>query len=125
MGLKDVMKKPVFVSPDETLSVAAKLLSQHNANGLLVGSEKKVNGVITKEDLVKRFGQKDSVSDAMTRSLVVVNSNEPIETALQILKKHRINFIPVMEKNRIVGVLSSKDLLKHAEEDEEEEFLFG
>lgn len=123
MKLSEVMKKPIFVSPDDTLEYAAKVISKTNNQGLLVGSTNQLKGVVTKEDLVKHFGHKERVSEIMTKNVIVVQSDDSPEKVIKILKKNRINFVPVFTKKSIVGVVSSKDFLTDNEQDEKE-FLF-
>ncbi len=124
MKVTEVMKKPVFISSHDSLENAARLMSQNNLGGLLVGTSKKLEGIVTKEDLVKHFGHKELVSEIMTSSVVVLKSEEETDKALSILKKNAINLLPVVEKGMVIGVISSKDLLIKSD-DEGEEFLFG
>lgn len=123
MKLSEVMHKPSFVSSDDSLESAAKLLARTNINGLLVGNANKLEGVVTKEDLVKHFGHKERVSEIMTKKVITVDINDHTASVVTLLKKNRINFVPVTQKSNVVGVVSSKDFLKEPEENEKE-FLF-
>lgn len=126
MLIKEVMRKPVFVSPEETLKNAAKIMAQSNMGGLLIGSEKKLLGVVTKEDLVKHFGHKEKVSEIMTKAVVGVKFGADIEEAVSIFRKNRISILPVFDNNKISGVVSSKDVMKIPVSDaDDDDFLFG
>lgn len=123
MTLDEVMSKPSFVSAEDSLENAAKIIARINGNGLLVGNATNVEGVVTKEDLVKHFGHKERVSEIMTKKVIFVDINDSPKKVIAILKKNRINFVPVVQKNKVVGIVSSKDFLND-EEDNEKEFLF-
>lgn len=123
MKLQEVMKKPIFVSSDDTLEYAAKIISKTNNQGLLVGNATNLVGIVTKEDLVKHFGHKEKVSEIMTKNVIFVQSDDSPQKVIKILKKNRINFVPVFAKKSVVGVVSSKDFLADDEQDEKE-FLF-
>src|SRR3989344_4040811 len=107
MLIKEVMRKSVFVSPGETLKNAAKIMAQSNISGLLIGSEKKLQGIITKEDLVRHFGHKEKVSEIMTKTVVGVKAGADIKEAVSIFRKNRISILPVFDNNKISGVVSS------------------
>ena len=124
MNLKDVMKKPVFISSKERLESVAKLLTKTNSLGALVGKPMKIEGVVTKEDLVKHFGHKEFVSEIMTTSIIFADIDDSPAQVIKILKKNRINFIPLLKERVVVGVVSSKDLLPELEESNEKDFLF-
>ncbi len=124
MKINEVMHKPAFISARDSLENAARVMSENNVSGLLVGTAKKLEGVVTKEDLVKHFGHKELVSEIMTVSGSVLSPQDDTNKALSFFKKNTRSVVPISENGIIVGVLSSKDLLEESR-DEEEEFLFG
>ncbi|MDD2422567.1 MAG: CBS domain-containing protein [Heliobacteriaceae bacterium] len=51
------------------------------------------------------------VRDYMTTALVTINKNTPVFEALEVMKEHRIRQLPVMEGDKLAGVVTEKDLL--------------
>lgn len=120
MKVKDIMsEKLIAVSPEENLSVAARLLSRYNIGALPVcGKEGKLRGMVTDRDIVLRCvaAEDDAnsvkVSEIMTRKVVSVNANEPIHTAIDLMSEKQIRRLPVEENGKVVGMISIGDLAK-------------
>lgn len=53
-----------------------------------------------------------TVSEIMTTNLITLSSNDKLETAEQLFKKHHIRHIPIIDEGQIVGLLSYSDLLR-------------
>lgn len=53
-----------------------------------------------------------TVSEIMTTNLITLSSNDKLETAEQLFKKHNIRHIPIVDDGQIVGMLSYSDLLR-------------
>lgn len=124
MKINEVMHKPTFISARDSLENAARVMSENNVSGLLVGTAKKLEGVVTKEDLVKHFGHKELVSEIMTPLDTTFSPEDETGKALSFFKKNAHSVVPISEKGVIVGILSGKDLLGGSRDDDEE-FLFG
>ncbi len=141
MIASDVMTRNVIsVAPDATIAEAVELMLQRGISGLLVVDAKgMLAGIVTEGDLLRRdelgterrrswwlrliaspgrqaadftrtHGRK--VADVMTRDVLSVNMNAPLEEIVALMEEHRVKRVPVLEGDRVVGVVSRADLLR-------------
>lgn len=110
---------PVTISPDVSLREALEIMRQHDISGLPVVEKQKPVGIITSRDV--RFEQNldQPVRQLMTQSLVTVKPGVGQEEARELLHKHRIEKLLVVDDaGHLVGLITIKDLLqaeKHPE----------
>ncbi|MEA4965780.1 MAG: CBS domain-containing protein [Oscillospiraceae bacterium] len=118
MQVKEVMSgRPVTVSPEETVSVAARTLSRTNVGCLPVCTpDGKLRGMLTDRDIVLRSVASDEdagqqlVREIMTRRLVTVSPEEPLSVAAGLMSREQIRRLPVVQEGKLVGMLALKDL---------------
>ncbi|MGI0038780.1 MAG: IMP dehydrogenase [Nitrososphaera sp.] len=127
-----VIEQPYTVKPDMTLADMQKLMAEYGVSGLLVeDGEGKLTGIITKRDTMFEKNGKRRVSDLMTREVITAKAGTTIEQAKEILHKHRIEKLPLVDsKGRVAGLITSKDILKideypHAAKDKKGRLLVG
>lgn len=106
---------PVTLKLDSTIGDAMKIMTENKIGGIpVVDDEKNLVGILTNRDL--RFEKKYSrpVSEVMTsQNLIVANEQTDFEQAEEILQKHKIEKLPVVdEHNKLVGLITYKDILK-------------
>lgn len=105
---------PISAEPAEKLSVVrTKMLAGHFRTMPVLSSGKLV-GVITDRDLRRHEGYLDNteVRLAMTTEVRTVTPSTPVHTAAQSLIEHKIGALPVMEAERLVGIISTSDVLR-------------
>jgi IMP dehydrogenase len=106
-------------------------MEEYGVSGLLVEEAGKLAGIITRRDITFEKNNKRKVSELMTREVITAKAGTTIEQAKEILHKQRIEKLPVIdEKKRIVGLITSKDILKmdeypHASKDRKGRLLVG
>ena len=127
-----VIEQPYTVKPDMTLADMQKLMGEYGVSRLLVeDGEGKLAGIITKRDTMFEKNGKRRVSDLMTREVITAKAGTTIEQAKEILHKHRIEKLPLVDsKGRVAGLITSKDILKideypHAAKDKKGRLLVG
>jgi IMP dehydrogenase len=127
-----VIEQPYTVKPDMTLADMQKLMAEYGVSGLLVeDGEGKLAGIITKRDTMFEKNGKRRVSDLMTKEVITAKAGTTIEQAKEILHKHRIEKLPLVDgKGRVAGLITSKDILKideypHAAKDKKGRLLVG
>ena len=114
--IKDLMAEPVTVPPDTSLREAARLMGDGDIGDLILAENGRPVGVVTDRDIVVRgiaeHGSPDSttVGDICTRDLVTVSPEDPVERAVQLMRETAVRRLPVLEGDRIVGVISLGDL---------------
>jgi len=124
MFVKRVMKKPIVIDRDIPLSKVAQIISSNNISSLIFIRRKKPAGIITKGDIVKNFGKNIKMFKMMSKKIITIRPDDKVGTAMELLETNRISVLPVVnQKKELVGVVSAKDLLHEACENDE--FLFG
>jgi len=110
-----MISNPVTIKRGKTVGDALALMAEYKIGGIpVVDDEHHLVGIVTNRDL--RF-QKDTgllIDEVMTSSnLVVTNQSTNLEAASEILQKHKIEKLPVVDAhNRLIGLLTYKDITK-------------
>ena len=109
-----MIEQPYTVSQNMNVTDARKLMTDYGVSGLLVeDNDNKLMGIITRRDITFESNPTKKVSDSMSRDVITAQQGIAIEEAKEILHKHRIEKLPVVDtKYRIVGLITSKDILK-------------
>jgi len=117
--LKSKGKGVVTATPDMSLLEIAKLLDQHGIGCVVLeGDDGKVVGIVSERDLVRAIGRsgpkvlKDPVSDYMTRSVVTAREADTIDRLMSEMTAHRFRHMPVVERGRLIGLVSIGDVVK-------------
>lgn len=118
MKLRDVMTNPVVrIHPEETVAVAARTLSHYNIGALPVcGSDGRLCGLVTDRDIVTRClaaGRapgSTTVRDVMTRQVVSAQPDMDTALAAGLMGRQQIRRLPVVENERLCGMVSLGDL---------------
>lgn len=119
--VRDLMSSPVrTVPPDMPLSELASSLQEWGHTGVPVVREGTLVGVISRRDLerAQREGRQSlPVSSCMAHQVRTVAPDAPLTEALEQMQTHNIGRLPVVEAERIVGILSREDLLGYLYEE--------
>ncbi len=104
---------------DKSLLDVAKLLSQHGIGCIvLVGNDDEVVGIVSERDLMRAIGQggpkvlKEPVSNFMTKAVVTAGEADTINRLMAEMTTRRFRHMPVVEKDRLIGLVSIGDLVK-------------
>lgn len=126
-----MIEQPYTVKPDLTVAEAKKAMAEFSVSGLLVEEGDKLLGIITRRDITFEKNNKLKVSELMTKDVVTAKAGITIDQAKEILHNKRIEKLPVIDdKKHIVGLITSKDILKmdqypHASKDRKGRLLVG
>ena len=106
---------PITISPESSIEDAFALMDKYKISGIPVVDDitKKLNGILTNRDL--RFSQnyKEKVTTLMTKNVVTVKKTISPEQAKELLHKHRIEKLVVVDQqNRCIGLITVKDIEK-------------
>jgi len=106
------------VRPEQTIREALVLLARHNVGALIVveGGERPV-GVLSERDIVREAARNEHlfgtpVGDIMTRDVITGAPHDDLLTVAHTMTEKRIRHLPVVDKGRLVGVVSVGDILK-------------
>ncbi len=113
-------REPLFVAPDATVQQAAQLMSDADVSSVLVAADPP--GILTDRDLRRRVlaagrGPSTPVSDVMSRPLVTLDSDAPVYGAMMRMLEEKIHHLALTEESRVVGLISSTDLLRFQSQD--------
>jgi CBS domain-containing protein len=107
------------IGEDQTMLEAVRMLVDKNVGGLLVlDSKGGVAGIVTERDVLRecnrRFSLLDqtSVGEVMTRRLLTASPSDEIEAVQGLMTERRVRHLPIMEGERLVGLVSIGDVVK-------------
>ncbi|MFO0658316.1 MAG: IMP dehydrogenase [Polyangiaceae bacterium] len=103
---------PVACSPWQSLREALSLMQSHNISGLPVVEGSTPVGILTARDIRFEKNLDQPVNALMTKELVTVPPGVSTERAKELLHKHRIEKLLVVEDGKLVGLITLKDLLQ-------------
>ena len=127
-----IIEQPYTIKPDMSVQDADNLMLQYGVSGLLVEENgRKLAGIITRRDITFETNHKSKISDLMSKNVITAKEGITIEQAKEVLHNHRMEKLPVVDSsNRIVGLITSKDILKmdqypYASKDKKGRLLVG
>jgi CBS domain-containing protein len=120
--VRDMIRKKgheVFtIAPEGTVLDALTMMAKHNVGALLVMSEGEVAGIVSERDCVRKVdltgkNAKDTkINEIMTREIISVECNQPLEECMELMIEKNIRHLPVYDGNELMGLLSVRDVLK-------------
>ena len=120
MIIKELMNPNVVtIEPTSSAALASRLLSRHNVGSLPVcTADKRLRGMVTDRDIVLRCvaAEEDpaqtAVKDIMTRRPAAVTPQTDCRAAAQLMSRHQVRRLPVVEGDKLVGIVSLGDLAR-------------
>jgi CBS domain-containing protein len=118
--IKEVMTRTVFtLSPKNKTIDALNLMVKNDIGAVVVVDEGKVVGIITERDIVreitKSFDYLDrKLAETGKRAVITASLNTPLWEAFAILLKNRIRRLPVVKDEKLLGIVTERDLFKWA-----------
>jgi CBS domain-containing protein len=106
------------VSPADTVFRALQVMADNNVGAVLVLQEGELAGIFTERDycrkiiLMGRSSLNTQVQEIMTRKMITVTPKQSIEECMELMSQHHIRHIPVLEQDRLVGIISIGDVVK-------------
>lgn len=117
--LKDKGTSVLTVDADDTLQTAASFLDDKKIGAVIAREASgKIVGVLSERDIVRQVARQGAsalsmtVSEAMTRDLVVGRLHDTIESGLGLMTDRRIRHLPIMDGDELIGIISIGDLVK-------------
>ncbi len=116
--LDDKGRDVYTIGPEATAAEAVGEMNDRGVGGLVVVRDGRPVGIFTERDVLRRlFGEGPDIQDVpvarlMTEDLVVIAEDVTIGEAMAIITSKRCRHLPVVEKGRLAGIVSSGDLTK-------------
>ncbi|MCP3714968.1 CBS domain-containing protein [Paraburkholderia sp. CNPSo 3281] len=123
--LSVISREVVSVSPDDTVLAALHLMADKDVTTVLVLQGSKLAGILSQRDyarkveLLGRDAANTSVGEIMTTEVFYVTPDHTCDQCLASMHTRRIRHLPVIESGRVIGVLSSSDLLEELFQEDE------
>lgn len=121
LKIKDIMTDHIaMVSPQATVVEAARLMQQHDVGSLPVCEGESLVGIVTDRDIVVRsvaHGKDPGmmpIREVMTQSVETISPEMEINRVAELMSKQQIRRLPVVDHNRLVGMVSLGDLATQA-----------
>ena len=107
-------KDPVVVESKDTLATVRQMMDKRNFHRVPVVDGGKLVGIVSDRDLRQHTGalSRVKVNGAMTTSVVSVTPTTVLEEAANLLVKHKIGALPVVDRDKLVGIITATDLLR-------------
>lgn len=105
------------ITPETTVLDAIRLMAEKNVGALLVTKESRLVGVLSERDYTRnvvlkgRTSKDTPVREIISGRVVSVSADHTVEECMRLMTEHRIRHLPVVEGNRILGVISIGDLV--------------
>jgi CBS domain-containing protein len=106
------------ISPEATVFEAIKLMSKKSVGALLVMEGETLVGIVTERDYARKVilegksSKQTQVKDIMTKRIVGVDPARTIEKCMALMTEKRIRHLPVVDGQRVIGLVSIGDLVK-------------
>ncbi len=118
--VRDIMTKEIVtIDGDSTALEAAKLMTEKGISSVFIVKDGNPIGIVTERDFIKKICAKElavsqvKIGDIMSKILTTASPDTPIEVAVQRMVNHKIRRLPIMERGKIVGIITVTDLAKH------------
>ena len=118
MVLKEKGQNIWSLDPEALVYDAIEMMANKHVGALLVTSDGKLVGIISERDyarkviLQERSSKQTQVKEIMTSSLIVVRPDQTVEDCMRLMTENRIRHLPVVENEKVLGVVSIGDLVK-------------
>ena len=127
-----VITNPFSLSKEHKIQDALDLMSKYRISGVPVTEDGKLIGILTNRDILFEEDYNAAIGDVMTKGeLITAPEGTTVEEAKEILKKHKIEKLPLVDKNNVLkGLITIKDIEKvktypNAAKDEKGRLLCG
>ncbi len=111
-------QQPIVLSPDSKLAECAKQMAEHRISAVLIKEKHKLVGILSDKDIVRKLVAENKnplemrAKDIMHTNLYTTSPEHDIFDALIKMGKYDINHLPVVDGEKLLGLLTVKDILK-------------
>jgi len=110
----------ISINENETIYNAIKLLANNNIGALpVVNSEMELCGILSERDVIREISNNPSVNfkkslinSIMTSNVITIEKNESSENIMDTMTNNKIRHIPIVDKKKLIGIVSIGDVVK-------------
>ena len=118
----------VSIEPTATLDAAVKTLAEHKIGALLVlGPDRRLIGILSERDIVRVLAERGAsmlpqpLAQVMTRKVVTCSQSDTVGVLMELMTTGKFRHLPVIEDEKVIGVVSIGDVVKHRLQEIEQE----
>lgn len=123
MNVKEILGKKsatvITITAEKSLLEASQLLAEHNIGAVVVVDKTGApTGILSERDIVRLFAELEGkvldrkVEDSMTKDLIVAYPDDDLSYVSSTMTDKRIRHLPVMDDQKLVGIVSIGDVVK-------------
>ena len=109
-----MIKDPITMGKDSSVRDALQIMKKNQIGGIpIVNSREELVGIVTNRDLRFQKDNSKKLSGIMTKNVITAKIGISLDDAEKVLKKHKIEKLPIVDGNKFVGLITYKDILKN------------
>ena len=103
--------------PSESVYICARKMAFKKVSSVIIINEDSVVGILTEQDVARKVvaeglvPKTTPVSTVMSSDITSINPYEDIESAIELMGKKGIKHLPVIEKGKLIGIITAKDII--------------
>jgi len=108
------------IHPDATVADLVRALREERIGAMVVSDDgHHVDGIVSERDVVRALAERGPavvgarVSKIMTTPVTTCSPSDPVKTLMELMTRHRIRHLPVVERNVLAGIVSIGDVVKN------------
>jgi CBS domain-containing protein len=110
----------ITIEPTASIDAAVKILAEHRIGAVIVtGPDQHVAGILSERDIVRSLAERgpsvlaEQVGQVMTRKVVTCSESETVANIMERMTAGKFRHVPVVERGRLIGVVSIGDVVKY------------
>ena len=127
MKVKEIMKKTITIARKAKIKEAIKVMSKNNIGSLVVAEKNNFFGILSERDIIhylaKSNNLNESINKIMSKKIITIEPEYSLEEAANIMREHKIRRLPVVEKDKLLGIITATDIIENVESIDEPFFF--
>ena len=118
-----IKRKCITIKEDSTISDLADLLTLNNIGAVVVvDSNNKAIGIVSERDVIRNYNKNyNYIKNIMTNKLISCDLSISSTSLLEIMNKNKVRHVPIINKDKLLGIVSIGDVVKRLIETYENE----
>lgn len=106
------------IGPEATVQAAITIMSSEKISAIPVVENEKLVGIVSERDYVRKIASQKipawsvMIHEIMTRDVITVSNNDPINHCMTLMTENRIRHLPVMRNKKLVAIISITDVVR-------------